>query len=115
MSNNTFTLSKINPNLSMQMDGYYQSSGVQGIYNLGKAYNLSAALKWTFKNNSYLSLKYNDILQHRTPKPIVVDWEGQYSKRVNKDFSSLVLSFAWRFGQYEKKDYKEVDNSRFGR
>ena len=115
MSNNTFTLSKINPNLSIQMDGYYQSSGVQGIYDLGKAYNLSSAVKWTFKNNSYLSLKYNDILQHRTPKPIIVDWEGQYSKRINKDFSSLVLSFAWRFGQYEKKNYEEPDNSRFGR
>jgi len=94
---------------------FLNNSFSQALSGFVKAYNLSAAVKWTFKNNSYLSLKYNDILQHRTPKPIIVDWEGRYSERINKDFSSLVLSFAWRFGQYEKKNYEEPDNSRFGR
>ncbi len=88
---------------------------IQGIYKLEAAYGLSSAIKWTFTNGSYLSLRYNNILQHQTPRPITVDWEGQYSRRINKDYSTIVVTFAWRFGKYKEKTYEKVDNSRFGR
>ncbi|MEG0354902.1 MAG: outer membrane beta-barrel protein [Lachnospiraceae bacterium] len=115
MSNNTFILSKDKPNLILQIDGRYQSPSIQGIYKLEAAYGLSSAIKWTFTNGSYLSLRYNNILQHQTPRPITVDWEGQYSRRINKDYSTIVVTFAWRFGKYKEKTYEKVDNSRFGR
>jgi len=115
MCNNSFTISKVHPNLNFQLDGRYQSSGVQGIYKLGEAYNVSSALKWTLKGDSYLSLQYNNILKRQTPRPIIVDWAGQYSRRINEDLSSLIVSFTWKFGNYKEKNYNKVDDSRFGR
>lgn len=115
MLNNTFTLSKSKPNINLQLDGRYQSSGIQGIYNLGAAYTLSSALKWTLENGSYFMVRYNNILEHQTPRPIIVDWRGQYSRRVNGEFNSVVLSFSWRFGKYKENNYNTVDDSRFGK
>lgn len=44
--NNTFTLSKSRPNLKLDLNGYYITGAVQGIYDLGSVYNVSAGLKW---------------------------------------------------------------------
>lgn len=115
MLNNTFTISKSQPNIVLQADGRYQSSAIQGIYSLGPAYNLSSSIKWTLKDGSYFIIRYNNILRQQTPRPILVDWEGQYSRRVNREYSSVVIAFSWQIGSYKKSNYDKVDDSRFGR
>ena len=115
MLNNSFTISKSRPNLILQIDGRYQSKAIQGIYSLGNIYNLSSSLKWSLKNGSYFVVRYNNILRHQLPDPTIIDWEGQYSRRVNKEYSNVVFTFAWRIGNYKEASFERVDDSRFGR
>lgn len=67
--NNTFTLSKSRPNLKLDLNGYYITGAVQGIYDLGSVYNVSAGLKWQFANDkATVLLKCDNIFRSNLPK-----------------------------------------------
>lgn len=114
---NTFNLCD-RPNLKLTVDGQYITPGaIQGIYDLGYMYEVSAGLKWTFLNDrANLTLKGNDIFASGIPNTIKVDQGNQWSRmRQLNDLRTLQLSFVWKFGGYKAKKHEAVDTSRFGK
>lgn len=115
--NNTFTISKSRPNLKLDLNGYYVTGGVQGLYDLGSLYNVSTALKWQFADDKViLMLKCNNIFRSNYPHSIVIDQAGQYSNLYKiDDTRCFMVSFIYKFGGYKKKQHESVDASRFGK
>ena len=115
--NNTFTLSKSRPNLKLDLNGYYITGAVQGIYDLGSVYNVSAGLKWQFANDkATVLLKCDNIFRSNIPKKIEINQANQYSRLTKIDDTRCVtVSFIWKFGGYKTKKHDKVDTSRFGK
>ncbi len=115
--NNTFTLSKSRPNLKLDLNGYYITGAVQGIYDLGSVYNVSAGLKWQFANDkATVLLKCDNIFRSNIPKKVEINQANQYSRLTKIDDTRCVtVSFIWKFGGYKSKKHDKVDTSRFGK
>lgn len=115
--NNTFNLSS-HPNLKLSVDGNYQTAGaIQGVYELGSAYRVSAALKWTFASEqASLTLRGEDLFHSAYPNSIQINQGTQWS-RMHKlnDINHVKLSFVWKFGNYKAPKHDAVDRSRLGR
>lgn len=114
---NTFNLCD-KPNLKMTIDGQYVTPGaIQGIYDLGSMYEISAGLKWTFLNDrASLTLKGDDIFASSIPRTIKINQGNQWSRmRKLNDERCLKLSFVWKFGGYKEREQDSIDTSRFGK
>ena len=114
---NTFNLYD-KPNLKMTIDGQYVTPGaIQGIYDLGSMYEISAGLKWTFLNDrASLTLKGDDIFASSIPRTIKINQGNQWSRmRKLNDERCLKLSFVWKFGGYKEREHDSIDTSRFGK
>ena len=114
---NTFNLCD-KPNLKMTIDGQYVTPGaIQGIYDLGSMYEISAGLKWTFLNDrASLTLKGDDIFASSIPRTIKINQGNQWSRmRKLNDERCLKLSFVWKFGGYKEREHDSIDTSRFGK
>ena len=114
---NTFNLCD-KPNLKMTIDGQYVTPGaIQGIYDLGSMYEISAGLKWTFLNDrASLTLKGDDIFASSIPRTIKINQGNQWSRmRKLNDERCLKLSFVWKFGGYKEREHYSIDTSRFGK
>ena len=115
--NNTFDLSS-KPSLKLTVDGQYVSAGsIQGLYDIGSMYVVSAGLKWSFLGDrASLTLKGDDLFASSIPRSIKIDQGNQWSRmRKLNDVRCLRLSFVWKFGGYKARKHEEVDTSRFGR
>ena len=113
--NNTFIVSKKYPNLSLQINGRYQSRAIQGIYDVSDDFSLSAILKCTLKNQSYFTIQYGNILR-REPHPLqIIDFGDQYSRRKNFQKDYIAFQIAWKIGDYKEKQYSKPNQSRFGK
>ncbi len=114
---NTFTLSKSRPNLKLDLNGYFVTGAVQGIYDLGYLYDVSSALKWQFADDrATLILKCSNIFRSNMPHTMEINQSGQYSRLWKLDDQRCVtVSFVWKFGGYKKKQHEAVDASRFGK
>lgn len=115
--NNTFVLSKARPNLKLELNGYFVTGAIQGVYEVGHISDVSTALKWQFSDDrATLILKWNDIFQNNDPHRLDIDQPGQYSRiRMLNDHRCLTVSFIWKFGGYKQKQHEAVDASRFGK
>ena len=115
--NNTFSLCD-KPHLRLTLDGQYITPGtIQGLYDLGYVYEISAGLKWTFANDrAILTLKGEDLFASSDPHTIKINQGNQWSdlSQLN-DKRSLTLSFVWKFGGYKEQKHEAVDTSRFGK
>lgn len=114
--NNTFTLSKSRPNLKLDLNGMYLSGVVQGIYDAGSLYDVTAALKWQFADDkATMMVKCNNIFRSGSPDT-KIDRAGQYStvKQLD-DTRCFTVSFIWKFGGFKQKEHEKVDVSRFGK
>lgn len=115
-TSNTFKLSN-KPDLKLDIDATYVAPGaIQGIYDLGRLYNITAGVKWTFaKQKGALSLHANDIF--RTSIPTASINQGNQWSRLNKlnDERCIRLSFSWKFGGFKAKKHESVNTSRFGK
>lgn len=111
---NTFKLSS-SPDLKLEVAGMYMSSLVQGIYGMSDIWQLDAGIKWTFANKqAELSLKANDIFNSFIPDMKVHYGNQNLEVFPIKDSRSVILSFSYKFGNYKRKNLKDIDTSRFG-
>lgn len=112
---NTVNLSDARPNLKLTVSAYYRTPAIQGLYELGSAYDVSAGLKWSFaKDKAILTVKYNNIFESNLPRTIKIDFGNQYSRMEKIDNSYYFgIAFTWKFGGYKETKHEEVDRSRF--
>lgn len=113
--NNTIRLSH-RPNLSMELSGYYTHPRIQGVYDLGHTYDLTAGLKWVFaREKALLTLRCEDILNSHTPA-LDVNYANQYSRmNIFGDTRRFTVSFVYKFGGFKEEKKTTIDKTRFGR
>ena len=111
---NTFFLTKKKDWL-LSLSANYNTSAIQGIYNIDATSNLSSALIWKFAGDkARLTLKAEDILNSQSPKTHINTDTQLNNMSVFYDTRLLSLTFKYSFSGYKKKDVKDVDTSRFG-
>ena len=113
---NTFTISS-KPIIKAQLSGSYITRNIQGPMTISSMYSVDAGLKWTFDNNkAELSLKATDMLNSWYPKDLDLNYKTQnLLMHMVPDSRRISVSFTYKFGGFKKKEYKEVDSSRFGK
>lgn len=114
---NTINISDAKPNLKFTLNGYYVSPAIQGVFKLGRSYDVSGGLKWTFAGNrASLTMKYENIFRSRMPESIDIEMGNWYSRMKNIDTSRYFgIAFSWKFGGYRERKHEKVDDSRFGK
>lgn len=113
---NTFNISS-KPNIKAELSGSYITRNIQGPMTISSMYRVDAGVKWTFANEkAELSLKANDLFNSWTPKDLKLNYKTQnLQMRMIPDSRRISLSFTYKFGGFKKKEYKDVDSSRFGK
>lgn len=111
-SDNTFTATE---NLAFELNASLQTPALQGTFDIGTFFDLTAGVKWTFANDKMsLSARCSDLFNTAMPK-LKVRFKGQYLDMNTPFYSRTVtLHFSYRFGGYKKKEIRNVDTSRFG-
>lgn len=110
---NTF---KVGKRLAFELAGNVQTPMIQGAFDIGTVFDLTAGVKWRFAGDKMsLSARCQDIFDTGMPD-MKVRFKGQYLD-MNTAFYSrrFSLHFTYRFGGYKKKEMKQVDTSRFRR
>lgn len=111
-SDNTFTATE---NLAFELNASLQTPALQGTFDIGTFFDLTAGVKWTFaKDKMSLSARCSDLFNTAMPK-LKVRFKGQYLDMNTPFYSRTVtVHFSYRFGGYKKKEIRNVDTSRFG-
>ncbi len=112
MLDNTFNVSE---HLSLELNGYWHTPSIQGLFDLESAWGLDAGLKWSLLDKKLdLTAKCSDIFESKMPR-ITQNYQGQqltfYTGGYTRRFS---LNLSYTFGGYTQKEHKAVDSSRFG-
>ena len=112
--NSTFFLTK-KKDLLFSVDASYNSSAIQGIYNIDATSNLSSAIIWKFADDkATLTFKAEDILNSLSPKTHININDQRNNMTVFYDSRFISLTFKYSFSGYKKKQVEDVDTSRFG-
>lgn len=111
---NTISISS-RPNIKLEIAAMYLTPSMQGIYDLGRIWSLDAGLKWSFANKkAELQVKGTDCFNSTTPD-VKIRYKSQHlDMLLTPDSRALTVSFRYKFGGYNKKEFKKVDTSRFG-
>lgn len=111
---NTLNISS-RPNIKMEIAAMYLTPSIQGIYDLGQVWSLDVGLKWSFANEkAEIQVKGTDCFNSTTPD-VKVRYKSQHlDMLLTPDSRALTVSFRYKFGGYNKKEFKKVDTSRFG-
>ncbi len=111
-SDNTF---KATENLAFELTGSVQTPALQGTFDIGTFFDLTAGVKWSFANDRMsLSARCSDLFNTGMPK-LKVRFKGQYLDMNSAPYSrAFTIHFSYRFGGYKKKEIRNVDTSRFG-
>lgn len=115
MLTHTFFLSR-QKNLSLEVSGYYGTRSIQGFYDVGEMYDLSAGLIWRIaKRKCSFTLRGEDLLNGRQATTIIHEKGQQSRMKLFTDTRMVSLTVRYSFGQVKKKTTdKPVDTSRFG-
>lgn len=113
---NTFNISS-KQNIKAELSGSYITRNIQGPMTISSMYSVDAGIKWIFDNDkAELSLKTTDMFNSWYPKDLDLNYKTQNLKmRMVPDSRRISVSFIYKFGGFKKKEYKEVDSSRYGK
>lgn len=111
--NHSVTLCK-QPDIRLNISGFYQSGAIQGIYDLSSSGNMDASLQWRFcQQKAQLTLKGIDLFETSliTPK---IRFKGQHvTNTFTHSARGVEVAFSYKLGNYKEKKREEVDTSRF--
>ncbi|MDY4103150.1 MAG: outer membrane beta-barrel family protein [Parabacteroides sp.] len=112
--NHTWTLLKA-PLLTLNVDGFYKSPTIQGIWDFDDMVNLNAGLKCeVIKGKATVGFQCTDLFESTYPVT-KVRYANQYLDMDYTKFRrSFMLTFTYKFKGYQEKQTKQVDSSRFG-
>lgn len=106
----------ISEKIKLDISGFYMNGAIQGIYDIGRMYNVDAGVKWQFlDDNAELAFRVGDVFKTAGSKT-KIDYGSQYNTmKIMADSPSFLFAFTYRFGKYKKTKTDEVDKSRYGR
>ncbi len=99
-------------NLRLILSPTYQSSAIQGVYDIRAMFSLNASLRWASKDNQWSIVASGNNLTNRSMQTSDT-WRNQhFIMDVCQDWISGSLSVVYRFGNYKQKQQKKIDTSR---
>ena len=109
----SFLLSK-QANVRFMLNPFFQSNAIQGVYDIKSLFQLNASFRWTSSDD-----KWNVILSGNNLTNSKFKLHSKYknqdiSMNVGQDWITANLSIIFKFGNYKRKNIKEVDTSRMG-
>lgn len=111
----TFNLSK-QPDIQLEVSTLGQTKAIQGSYEINPIWSMDSALRWTSGNGkATLLLKGTDLFNTLNPTTKLRNDTQHLDMNVKYYRQSVSLTFTYKFGDYRKKERKEVDTSRFKR
>ena len=109
----SFLLNK-QANLRFILNPFFQSNAIQGVYDIKNLFKLNASLRWASADDKWnVVLSWNNLTNSRFK--LHSNYENQdFSMNVSQDWITANLSVIFKFGNYKRKNIKEVDTSRYG-
>lgn len=108
---NTFKL--ITNRLFMNFDGKYRTKAIQTIYDLPSSSSVDINVVYKFlKGKATIKLYCNDLFETSSINPII-NYCGQNLNMKFSCYRQMGISFSYNFGNYENKERKKVDTTRF--
>ncbi len=99
-------------NLRLILSPTYQSSAIQGVYDIRAMFSLNASLRWASKDNQWSIVANGNNLTNRSIQTSDT-WRNQhFVMDVCQDWVSGSLTVVYRFGNYKQKQQKKIDTSR---
>ena len=109
-------VSKLSQKHSIQfiLNPFFQTKGIQGLYDMDPYLRLNATLRYTTKNGKWsLEAKGENILNaHISTRSTIANQD--YAMRVWMPYTNYSLTAVYRIGNFKEKKKKEVDISRMG-
>lgn len=112
--NNNFVLST-KPNVTFDLSVGYRTKGLQTVYDISPLWMFNLGLKYVSPSNRFsLSIEANDPFNISVPVA-TSQWGTQSFVLDTRGYNrSIEVRFSYNFGEYKKKERREVDTSRFG-
>ena len=109
----SFLLNK-QANLRFILNPFFQSNAIQGVYDIKNLFKLNASLRWASADDKWnVVLSGNNLTNSRFK--LHSNYENQdFPMNVSQDWITANLSVIFKFGNYKRKNIKEVDTSRMG-
>lgn len=101
-------------NLRFVINPFFQSNAIQGVYNINNIFKLNASLRWTSNNDKWNVVLSGNNLTNSRFKTQSKYGNQDFSMNVCQDWVTANLSIIFKFGNYKRKNIKEVDTSRMG-
>lgn len=111
--NNNFYLNT-KKSLSVQLNGYYATNAIQGIYDVKPMYNLSTGIVWNVNKHMTFSVVGDDLLNGRRGRTATSIQNQNYNQIINNDSRRILISIRYNLGGYKDKKSLKIDTSRFG-
>ena len=109
-------VSKLSQKHSIQfvLNPFFQTKGIQGLYDMDPYLRLNATLRYTTKNGKWsVEAKGENILNaHISTRSTIANQD--YAMRVWMPYTNYSLTAVYRIGNFKEKKKKEVDTSRMG-
>lgn len=103
------------PDLTLDLAASARSSAIQATYDIEPTWRIDLGAKWRFADGrAVLTVRCNDLFEHGIPVA-KVRYRGQWLDLDTSGYSrSVTFQLSCSFGGYKKREYREVDTSRFG-
>ncbi len=113
--NNSFNISST-PSIQGELSAFYLSGAIQGIYTIQHYSNVTAGVKWQSRDRRMEGgVQVQDIFK-TCSVTLKTNWQNQNLRMHDyADTPFFRVTFSYRFGDYSKKERKEIDKSRFDR
>lgn len=101
-------------NITLMLTPFFQSKGLQGVYDIDPVFTLNAMLRWTSPDGKWSVVAKGDNVfnGHITTRSVVGNQD--YRMRVWMKYTEVSLSAVYRIGSFKEKKTKAVDTSRMG-
>ncbi|MCH5311957.1 MAG: TonB-dependent receptor family protein [Prevotella sp.] len=101
-------------NIVLMLNPFFQTKGVQGVYDIAPLFTLNATLRWTSANGKWSIIAKGDNIFNNSANTHSYVGNQDYSMRVWMQYVGGSLSAVYRIGGFKEKKTKAVDTSRMG-
>ena len=101
-------------NIQLILNPFYQSKGIQGIYDIDPMFRMNLSLRWSSDNGKWsITARGNNIFNSHVNARSTIG-NQDYVMRHWMSYANGTLTAIYRIGNFKEKKKKEVDTSRMG-
>lgn len=109
----SFLLSK-KTNIRLMLNPFFQSDAIQGVYDIKNLFQLNASLRWASADDKWNIILSGNNLTNSSFRLLSKYGNQDFYMKVRQNWITAQLSVIFKFGNYKRKNIKEVDTSRMG-